>query len=309
MQTSRGVIYKMPVMHKLSPRQWTVLVLLTLVWGFNWPIMKIGVTGFPPLTFRTICMWLGTPVLGLVLLAQGVSFRIERKHWRELLTLATFNMVFWHSLIIVAVQSLSSGRAAILSYTMPMFSAALGALVFGDRLAKRAWGGVAVASVGVVLLLWHEISNLSGKPVGVFLALGAASTWALGTQLLRRTKMPVSTLTIAFWMATLTTVVMSVLAVLLERDQWHAPSEATWGAIVFNALLVFGFAQAAWFYLARSLPPVASTLSVMLIPVLGVFSGAVLLGEVLHWQDWAAVGLMMVSIVAVLWPQRATASR
>ncbi len=299
----------MPVMHKLSPRQWTVLVLLTLVWGFNWPIMKIGVTGFPPLTFRTICMWLGTPVLGLVLLAQGVSFRIERKHWRELLTLATFNMVFWHSLIIVAVQSLSSGRAAILSYTMPMFSAVLGALVFGDRLAQRAWGGVAAASVGVVLLLWHEISNLSGKPVGVFLALGAASTWALGTQLLRRTKMPVSTLTIAFWMATLTTVVMSVLALLLERDQWHAPSEATWGAIAFNALLVFGFAQAAWFYLARSLPPVASTLSVMMIPVLGVFSGAVWLGEVLHWQDWAAVGLMMVSIAAVLWPQRATASR
>lgn len=73
---------------------------------------------------------------------------------------------------------------------------------------------------------------------------------------------------------------------------------------MFNAVLVFGFAQAAWFYLARSLPPVASTLSVMLIPVLGVFSGAVGLGEVLHWQDWAAVGLMMLSIAAVLWPKR-----
>ena len=294
-------------MHKLTPRQWTVLVLLTLVWGVNWPIMKIGVTGFPPLTFRTICMWLGTPVLGLVLLAQGAPFRIERKHWRELLTLATFNMFFWHGLIIVAVQSLSSGRAAILGYTMPMFSAVLGAVVFGDRLSKRAWGGVAAASLGVVLLLWHEISNLSGKPLGVLLALGAASTWALGTQLLRRTKMPVPTLTISFWMASLTTVVMTALALLLERDQWHAPSDATWSAIAFNALLVFGFAQAAWFYLARSLPPVASTLSVMLIPVLGVFSGAVLLGEVLHWQDWAAVGLMMVSIAAVLWPQRAAA--
>jgi drug/metabolite transporter (DMT)-like permease len=250
-------------------------------------------------------MWLGTPVLGLVLLAQGVPFRIERKHWRELLTLATFNMFFWHGLIIVAVQSLSSGRAAILGYTMPMFSAVLGALVFGDQLAKRAWLGVGAASLGVVLLLWHEISNLTGKPVGVLLALGAASTWALGTQLLRRTKLPVPTLTISFWMAFLTTGVMTVLALLLEREQWHAPSPATWGAIAFNAVLVFGFAQAAWFYLARSLPPVASTLSVMLIPVLGVFTGAVWLGEVLHWQDWAAVVLMMVSIAAVLWPQKA----
>ena len=213
----------MPVMHKLSPRQWTVLVLLTLVWGVNWPIMKIGVTGFPPLTFRTICMWLGTPVLGLVLLAQGVPFRIERKHWRELLTLATFNMFFWHGLIIVAVQSLSSGRAAILGYTMPMFSAVLGALVFGDRLAKRAWGGVAAASLGVVLLLWHEMANLSGKPVGVLLALAAASTWALGTQLLRRTTLPVPTLAISFWMTLMTAGVITVLAFVFERGQWVAP--------------------------------------------------------------------------------------
>ena len=291
-------------MHKLSSRQWTVLILLTLVWGINWPIMKIGVTGFPPLTFRTLCMWLGTPILALVLVFQRVPFRIGREHWPELLVLATFNMFFWHGLIIVAVQSLSSGRAAILGYTMPMFSAVLGAWVFGDRLSQRAWGGVAAASVGVVLLLWHELSNLSGKPVGVLLALGAASTWALGTQLLRRTRMPVPTLAISFWMALLTTGVMTVLAFALERDDWHAPSEATWGAILFNAVLVFGFAQAAWFYLARSLPPVASTLSVMLIPVLGVFSGAVGLGEVLHWQDWAAVLLMMVSIAAVLWPKR-----
>jgi len=53
---------------------------------------------------------------------------------------------------------------------------------------------------------------------------------------------------------------------------------------------------------------VASTLSVMLIPVLGVFSGSLWLGEVLHWQDWAAVVLMVVSICSVLWPAAAPVS-
>ena len=293
-------------MHKLSSRQWIVLSLLTIVWGINWPIMKLGVTGFPPLTFRTLCMWLGTPVLGVALLAMRVPLRIEREHWPELLVLAVFNMFIWHGLIIIAVQSLSSGRAAILGYTMPMFSAVLGAMFFGNRLAGRAWAGVGAATLGVVLLLWHEITNLSGRPLGVLLALGAASTWALGTQLLRRTKMPVPTLAISFWMTVLTTVVMTVLAVVFEQDRWVAPSSTTWGSILFNAVLVFGFAQTAWFYLARSLPPVASTLSVMLIPVVGVFSGALWLGEVIHWQDWAAVVLMVVSIAAVLWPARKT---
>ena len=295
-------------MHKLSSRQWLVLGLLTLVWGINWPIMKAGVTGFPPLTFRMLCLWLGTPVLGLALLAMRVPFRIGRKHWRELLVLAVFNMFIWHGLIIIAVQSLSSGRAAILGYTMPMFSAVLGALVFGERLASRAWAGVGAATLGVVLLLWHEVTHLSGKPEGVLLALVAASTWALGTQLLRRTRMPVPTLAISFWMTALTAVVISALALIFERDRWVEPSPTTWASIGFNAVLVFGFAHAAWFYLARSLPPVASTLSVMLIPVVGVFSGALWLGEVLHWQDWAAVVLMVLSIAAVLWPQGTAAA-
>jgi drug/metabolite transporter (DMT)-like permease len=291
-------------MHKLSPRQWLILVLLTFVWGINWPIMKVGVTGFPPLTFRALCLWLGTPVLGLALLVMRVPFRIPRMHWRELLGLAVFNMFIWQGMIILAVQSLSSGRAAILGYTMPMFSAVLGALFFGERLATRAWSGVAAAALGVVLLLWHELTHLSGRPMGVMLALVAASTWALGTQMLRRTRMQAPTLAISFWMTALTTLVMTVLALLFEQDRWMAPPTATWWGIAFNAVLVFGFAHAAWFYLARSLPPVASTLSVMLIPVVGVFSGALALGEVLHWQDWTAVLLMVLSIAAVLWPAR-----
>jgi drug/metabolite transporter (DMT)-like permease len=289
-------------MHSLTTRQWVVLALLTVVWGLNWPVMKLGVTGFPPLTFRMLCLLIGTPVLGMGLLAMKVPFRVPRQYWRELLVLAIFNMFIWHVLIILAVQYLSSGRSAILGYTMPIFSALIGAFIFQNQLSKRAWGGVFAAALGVVLLLWHELTNLSGKPVGVLLALVAASTWALGTQMLRRTTIPLSTLTLSFWMTAMTTLVMTVLAFVFESDRWQEPTPVHWMAILYTALLVFGFAHSAWFYLARGLPPVASTLSVMMIPILGVFSGAWALDETLHWQDWAAMGLMVVSIASVLWP-------
>ena len=295
---------KIRAMHSLTTRQWVVLALLTVVWGLNWPVMKLGVTGFPPLTFRMLCLLIGTPVLGLGLLAMKVPFRIPRQYWRELLVLAIFNMFIWHALIILAVQYLSSGRSAILGYTMPIFSALIGAFIFQNQLSKRAWGGVFAAALGVVLLLWHELTNLSGKPVGVLLALVAASTWALGTQMLRRTTIPLSTLTLSFWMTAMTTLVMTVLAFVFESDRWQEPTPVHWMAILYTALLVFGFAHSAWFYLARGLPPVASTLSVMMIPILGVFSGAWALNETLHWQDWAAMGLMVVSIASVLWPSQ-----
>ena len=163
---------------------------------------------------------------------------------------------------------------------------------------------MAAAALGVLLLLWNELSRFAGQPVGVLMVLFAAATWAYGTQRLRHTPMPVPTLTIAFWMTTLTTVMMTTLAICFEQDRWHMPQESTLWAIAYNAVGVFAFAQAAWLTLARSLPPVASTLSVMFIPVLGVFTGAWWLGEVLHWQDWAAVALMVVAIASVLWPAK-----
>jgi drug/metabolite transporter (DMT)-like permease len=293
-----------PSSHQLSAKQLWLLIILTVVWGLNWPVMKLGVNGMPPLLFRTLSMWLGLPVLALALLWLKVPFALPRKHWPELLLLAATNMFVWHVCIILAIQSLSSGRAAILGYTMPIFSAVLGALFFASVLTKRNWLGVAAAALGVALLLWHEMMGLSGKPLGVALALTAAATWALGTQLLRRTKIDTPTLTISFWMTVLACVVMSALTVTFERDAWVMPSQSSWFAIVYNAVLVFGFAHAAWFYLARTLPPVASTLSVMFIPILGVFVGAYWLGEVLHWQDWAAVALMVVAIGSVLAPTK-----
>lgn len=304
-------------MQRLTPTQLWLLVGLTITWGINWPIMKLGVGGgggYPPLTFRALSMWIGIPVLAIGLVALKVPFTILRgdaekpfKHWRELLLLAVFNMFVWHGCIILAVTLLSSGRAAILGYTMPIFSAIIGAWFFADKLTARGWLGVGSAAFGVMLLLTHEFGKLAGAPLGVLLALMAASTWALGTQLLRRTNIPAATLTISFWMTVLTAIVMSVLAIIFEQHRWRMPNATEWFSILFNAVLIFGFAHATWFYLARSLPPVASTLSVMLIPILGVFSGALWLSEKLFWQDWAAVALMVVAIGSVLWPKKPSA--
>jgi len=292
-------------MQRLTQRQLAILVVLTLVWGLNWPVMKMGVTGYPPLTFRALSIMLGLPVLALALVLLKVPFRVPRRHWRELGWLTLTNMLVWHVCVILAVKNLSSGRAAILGYTMPIFSALIGALLFSAVLSRRAWLGVGAAALGVALLLWHEFTGLAGKPGYVALVLFAASVWALGTQLLRRSRIELPTLTLSFWMTAIAGVFLTLVATVFERDQWRLPTAGASWAIAYNAVLIFGYAHAAWFYLARSLPPVASTLSVMFIPVLGVFSGALWLGEVLHWQDWAAVGLMVLAIASVLWPARA----
>src|SRR5512140_2891411 len=298
------MVHNHPAMQRLSRQQIVILALLTVTWGLNWPMMKLGVNNFPALSFRALTVTLGLPTLALVLAARKVPFRVPRRWWGELLWLSMTNMVVWNICMILALRSLTSGRAAILAYTMPIFSAVIGSLLFATRLSVRGWMGVAAAAVGVALLLWYELTVLAGRPLGVALALFSAATWALGTQLLRRSRIEIPTLALSFWMTAISAVCATLLALVFERSEWRMPPPAAWVAIAYNAVLVFGFSQAAWLSLARGLPPVASTLSVMLIPVLGVFIGALWLGEVLHWQDWAAVVLMMVAIASVLWPAR-----
>jgi drug/metabolite transporter (DMT)-like permease len=292
---------------KPTRRQLWVLVLLTLVWGLNWPVMKAGVSGlpgqplaYPPLSFRAWSMWLGLPVLALALLGLKVPFKVPRQHWPELARLTLLNMVVWHVIVILAVQQLSSGRSAILGYTMPVFAALWGRLLFGDRIGWQQTLGVLAAALGVLLLLSSEFNKLTGAPWAALAVLCAAAVWALGTHRLRRSTIEVPLLAVVFWMTACTSAVMLLLASVFERGQWRWPEPHVWGSIGYNAVAVFGFAHAAWFYLARTMPPVASSVSVMLIPVLGVFSGAWLLGEVLHWQDFTAVVLSVLAIGLVL---------
>jgi drug/metabolite transporter (DMT)-like permease len=290
-----------------TARQLWVLLALTLVWGLNWPVMKAGVSGlpgapqsFPPLSFRALSMWLGLPVLGAALWLMKVPFRLPRRHWGEVLQLSLLNMALWHVVVILAVQQLSSGRSAILGYTMPIFAALWGRFLYGDQLGTRQTLGVCAAALGVALLLGSEFNRMTGAPWAALAVLGAAAVWALGTHRLRRSTMDVPLLTIVFWMTAITACALAVLATVFESARWRQPEPHVWAAVAYNAVGVFGFAHAAWFYLARTLPPVASSVSVMLIPVLGVFSGALLLGEQLHWQDFAAVASMVAAIGLVL---------
>jgi drug/metabolite transporter (DMT)-like permease len=287
----------------LSAKDTFLLIALTVLWGINWPIMKAGVRDFPPLTFRTLCMVGGVLVLALIIKQGGLSFKIPREYWKELLLIGLTNMVCWYVCSIYGVKLLSSGRAAILGYTLPIWTAIFGITLFktGESVSSRLWFGVLSAAIGVGFLLAGEFGNIAGRPLGALLMLCAAASWAIGTHLMRRRKQQTNVVVVTFWCLLLSLLVSGTLSWLIESSQWvRAPNNIEWLAIAFNAVVVFGFCQVVWFRLATILPPVASGLSVMLIPVIGLFSGMWLLGEVPHWQDYVALASILIAIATVL---------
>lgn len=288
----------------LTASQAVSLVLVTLVWGMNWAVMKAGVSEMTPLVFRAACLWGAVPVLALFMHWRGIPFKVPRGERNKILQLGFLNIVCWNTLIILSLPLLSSGRAAILGYTMPVFAAIAGALIYKTPMQGKHFIGILAALSGSVLLLWHEMATLAGQPAGVLLALSAALCWGIGTQLLRHARMTAHIVTFTFWSILLGASAILILALLFELQSFQWPARVSLLAVAYNSLLVLSLAQVAWFSLARGLPPQASTLGVMMIPVIGVFSGVILLNEAMHWQDLAAVALMLLAMFSVLWPSR-----
>lgn len=291
-------------MHQMTRKDFVLLAFLILFWGLNWPVMKASVREFPPLTFRTLSMIGGLAVIALAARLQHASLRIPAGKTLTVVKLAIPNMLFWHAFIIVGVKLLSSGRAAILGYTMPVWAVLSGLIFFGERINGRALFGIALAMGGAALLLSSEFAHIAGQPLGTLFALVAAAAWGYGTVLMKRTKLDMPTISLTFWMLALTTVAMTLFSVLIERPQWRMPNALEWGGIIYNAVIIFGFAHVVWFRLARLLPPVVSSLSVMFIPVLGTFSGAWMLGETPQWQDYVAMLLILGSMSTVMFGPR-----
>lgn len=282
-----------------------LLAVLTLIWGFNWPIMKLALADFSPLTFRAISLFGGVLLFAAVARWRAVSLRIERTWWPEVAWLALFNLVLWMVLSILGIGLLSSGRAAILAYTLPVWVALIGTLGFGERHGPRLLLALAFAVIGVGLLLSEEFRTVAGRPMGTLLMVLAAFTWALGTHWMKRRRLPAPILVLTFWMMGFACLVCMALALAFEA--WPRPGEvhpAGWFALFYNIFLAYGVAQVLWFRLVSSLPPVVSALSVMLIPVVGVFSGAWLLGERPVRADYVALVTMLVAIALTLLPGR-----
>jgi drug/metabolite transporter (DMT)-like permease len=87
--------------------------------------------------------------------------------------------------------------------------------------------------------------------------------------------------------------------------QW--PSAAGWFAIVYNIFLAGTLAHWAWYSLARTLPVAISSMSSLPVPIVGVFSGMLLLGERPGPGEWAALALVVAAMVAVLWVPKPSA--
>jgi len=291
--------------HALA-RAYVPMAVLALIWGCNWPVLKLGVSELPPLTFRALTIPFAA--LGMLAVARlsGDAVTIPRALWWKVAALAFFNITGWNGLVLFGLQQLPAGRSAILAYTMPVWATLTALVVLHEPLNRRKVVGLLLGMAGMALLIGEDLRLIERRPFGAAMILGAAILWSFGTVLLRKWKLPVPQNTLSSWMMLAGSIPLVVAAPFFDDAglaRLGTISGLAWFAILYNIFLAGMAAHWAWFTLARTLPVAISGLAALPVPVVGVFAGMVVLGERPGLLEWLALGFVLASLVSVLWPQ------
>ena len=285
----------------LPPQLWWVLASLTLAWGFNWTAMKTALSEVPPWTFRSLCLGLGAAVLFSALRAGGQRLVLPTGQWGRLWLLAILNITSWNMLVAFGVGMIESGRAAILAYTMPVWAVPLSVWLLGERITRRKLVGLGLGLGGLVLLLGESLFSLGAAPVGSLLVLGAAVSWALGTVLQKRIPINLPVGPYTAWIMLLGGTPIFIGALLFEDfSDLREVSVIAWLGTAYNIVIAFAFAHWAWIKIATSVPVSVFSISMLLIPVVGVVSGMLFLGERPTAAEYAALALVLAALLTVL---------
>ena len=262
---------------------YAVLAALVLIWGLNWPIMKLVVQAMPPLWFVVTRLTVGAICLFAFLLATGRLAMPTRADWPVIGSVSVFQMWLFMGLSTVGIQFVPAGRSAILSYTSPLWVLPAAVWLFGERLTRWKLLGMAFGLAGLIVLLNPASIDWSDRDVllGNFLLLVGAGMWAVAILHTRRHRWHLSPLQLAPFQMALLIVPACFVAWAVD-----GPFRAEWSwqliaMVIYNGPLATAFAFWASVSIQRALPSSTVSLSYLAVPAWGLTASTLWLGEAL----------------------------
>lgn len=266
-----------------------LLVVMTLVWGTNWPLFPLAIREVSVWTFRSVSLPLTGTILLLVATYRGQSLSMPRKHWITVVAVSVTYFVTWNVATPISASLIASGQSAVLGFSMPIWVALLAWPVLGERLDWRVILAVILGTGSVILLMVPSFDAYARAPLGVGLGLMAAMGWAIGTIILKKHPVPVPPLVLVGWMMLITTVPIWGGMLATAQGPWFVPSWQTVAVITYISLVPMTIGNLCWFSIVNLLPANLAALSTILVPIVAMSSGALIHGEPLGVLQIAAV--------------------
>lgn len=251
------------------------LALLSLLWGYNWVVMKIGLESAERFTYSALRNLAGAVSILAVAAVLRRPLRPKAVGWTALFGL--FQTSGSAGLAMCAVHVGGGGKISFLTYTMPFWLLLLAWLVLREPVRGLQWVAVGLAVPGLVLVLepWR-LRGLSSS----LLAIGAGISWAIASLIVKRLRAcrEIEPLSFIAWQGMFGSIPLIVAAFLTAESlpTWNASFIS---ALFFSAVPANAIAWVLWLYVLDKLPINTAGFGSLAVPVVGVVSAWAQLGE------------------------------
>ena len=297
-----------------------LLLLMTIIWGINYSIVKTAFREIDPQAFNALRMLIASAVF-LVIIFGLPRFRrygesedesgtdggiasvfhtpasLTRRDWLDLLGLGIVGHVLYQYLFIGGLAATSVANSSLLLAATPVLIAVIAALSGHDRIGPLHWLGAGLSIVGIYIVVGHGANIGDSSLRGDLMMFTAVCCWAvytLGARKLMVRHSPVGVTGLS--MAIGTVIYVPLMWAHLRSVDWNAVSARTWLALVYSALFALCVAYTIWYMAVREIGSARTSVYSNLIPLVAMITAVVFLGEPLSASKLVGAGAVLVGV-------------
>jgi len=273
------------------------LMLLCLIWGYNWVVMKKALHFSGPFDFAALRTVLGALCLFIVMLVLKKPFRI--KEIPSLIILGLLQTAGFTGLLIWALAEGGAGKTAVLTYTMPFWTMLFAWPLLGEKLSGWQWPAAFFSFMGILFIL--DPLHLGTDLFSMVLAIVSGISWALAVILVKRiqARSPnLDLISLTAWQMLFGSIPMVIVALMTHTTsiEW---SGYFIGALIYNSVFGNAIAWLLWLFALRRLSAGVATMTTTICPVLAVIASSIELHEMIEPFEFFGMFLIGTSLLMI----------
>lgn len=267
-------------------------LLLCLIWGFNFVIMKLGNGLFPPVLFAAFRFLVGSGVLFFIVFLKRIPLP-KREHLKWYILCGILQTTYFNIAIQVSLNYISAGLTSVLTYSMPLFLSLMAHYwIPGERLTTRKTIGITVGIIGLVVAM--DI-HISGNMWTLLLALSSAVSWAMSNVIIKQKLQHTDKVQFTAWQMAFGTMGLFIYSLLFEHGVSHWNLEAV-SYLLFSGIVASALAFVLWTYILSKVEASTASITLLTVPIIGVISGWLFLHEQLKTVTLAGIAFVLLGI-------------
>lgn len=270
---------------------------LCVIWSSTWMMIKVGLEGAPPVTSAAVRFIIAAAAVFAIIAVRRLRLPRTARFLGLSLFLGVFQIGLAYALVYWAEQHISSGLAAILFSTMPLTVALLARMILGDPLSARKLTGILIGTAGTVVIFRDALSAGGGHALwGIAATLGSALCASLSSVVMKRYAKPYDPLASLLLPMAVGGLLLAIAAGAFESDRRVAWNAATWGTILYLALIGSVLAFGLYYWLIKHMDVTVLAYQTFVIPVLACVIGWIFLDETITIHVVIGGGMILAGI-------------